>query len=350
METILTNLGTKIRTTRMELGLSQEQLSEASGVQRSQISKIESGMIDVQLTTLEKVSNALNVPLPFLLTENFGHYDIHPFVKWAGGKTQLLDVIESHMPSYFNSYFEPFVGGGALFFKIQPKKAYINDFNDELVCVYKCLGDNEYFEKLKELLTEHENKHSEEYYYMVREQDKDEHFLELPIYVRAARMIYLNKTCFNGLYRVNSKGFFNVPSGKKTKVNCFDRKCFDDLNSFFKNANINISSGDFEKILNKAKAGDFVYFDPPYDTWEDKDSFTDYGKGGFGKEEQARLAKCYRALAEKGVFVMLSNHNTKYINELYKGFHINVVPAKRMINSKASGRGEVEEVLITNYE
>ena len=163
-------------------------------------------------------------------------------------------------------------------------------------------------------------------------------------------MIYLNKACFNGLYRVNSKGYFNVPSGKKKIVHCFDRKTFDNLNLFFKNRKPVITSIDFELAVKNAKAGDFVYFDPPYDTWEEKNSFTSYDKNAFGKEEQIRLAKVFKDLSNKGVYVMLSNHNTKFINELYKDFHITVVPAKRMINSKADGRGAVEEVIITNYE
>ena len=192
--------------------------------------------------------------------------------------------------------------------------------------------------------------HSEEYYYQIRKMDQLEEFNKLPLYVRAARMIYLNKACFNGLYRVNSKGYFNVPSGKKKIVHCFDRKTFDNLNLFFKNRKPVITSIDFELAVKNAKAGDFVYFDPPYDTWEEKNSFTSYDKNAFGKEEQIRLAKVFKDLSNKGVYVMLSNHNTKFINELYKDFHITVVPAKRMINSKADGRGAVEEVIITNYE
>ena len=137
---------------------------------------------------------------------------------------------------------------------------------------------------------------------------------------------------------------------KKKTVSCFDKKTFDNLNLFFKNRKPVITSIDFELAVKNAMPGDFVYFDPPYDTWEEKSSFTSYDKNAFGKEEQIRLAKVFKELAAKGVYVMLSNHNTKFINELYKDFHITVVPAKRMINSKADGRGEVEEVIITNYE
>lgn len=350
MEMMLSSLGNDIRNFRMEAGLSQEQLSTLCGMDRAQLSKIEKGtVIGVTFNTIAKIYDALGMKL-VPVKEEVKNLDVHPFVKWAGGKTQLLEVIESHLPETFNRYFEPFVGGGALLFKLQPKAFSINDSNEELICVYKCLENNELFELLKKELLKHEENHSEEYYYQVREMDKLEGFNNLPIYVRAGRMIYLNKACFNGLYRVNSKGYFNVPSGKKKAVNCFDKKTFDTLNLFFKNRKPVITSVDFEEAVKNAKAGDFVYFDPPYDTWEEKNSFTSYDKNAFGKEEQVRLAKVFKELSDKGVYVMLSNHNTKFINELYKGFHITVVPAKRMINSKVDGRGEVEEVIITNYE
>ena len=274
---------------------------------------------------------------------------LRPFVKWAGGKTQLLDRLHAYMPKTYNNYFEPFIGGGSFFLNISPKKATINDFNAELVCAYKCFQNDELFESLKNELKKHEANHSEEYYYQIRSMDKEEGFLTLPIYVRAARMIYLNKSCFNGLYRVNSKGFFNVPSGRKKKVVTFDEENFDSLREYFRNNNITILNGDFEDAVKNAKAGDFVYFDPPYDVIENKNSFTSYAKNDFGKDEQIRLARLYKKLSDKDVLVMLSNHNTVFINELYKDFNIHVVNAKRMINSKADRRGDVEEVIITNY-
>ena len=275
---------------------------------------------------------------------------MHPFVKWAGGKTQLLSKIKDLMPKEYNRYFEPFVGGGALLFEIKPKDFLINDFNSELVEAYKSLTNKSDFELLKESLKAHENEHSEEHYYEVREMDKSKDFLDLPRNVRAARMIYLNKACFNGLYRVNAKGYFNVPSGKKKKVTCFEESNLNDLYNFFNSSSYEILNGDFEEAVRNAKKGDFVYFDPPYDTWDDKNSFTSYAKNPFGKEEQVRLSNVYKALSNKGVYVMLSNHNTDFIRELYKDFNIHIVEAKRMINSKADGRGNVEEVIITNYE
>lgn len=275
---------------------------------------------------------------------------MHPFVKWAGGKTQLLDRIHELMPKEYSHYYEPFIGGGALLFSVSPKDFTINDFNSELIQAYKCFTNEEDFKKLVERLNYHQERHSEEHYYEVREMDKDPDFLKLPIYERAARMIYLNKSCFNGLYRVNSKGFFNVPSGKKKKVVCYEEENLEEIRKFFSASKFEILNGDFQEAVKNVRKGDFVYFDPPYDTWEDKDSFTSYAKNPFGKEEQKRLADVYKEISEKGAFVMLSNHNTEYIRDLYKDFHIHVVEAKRMINSKASGRGNVEEVIITNYE
>lgn len=347
----LTSIGTEIRIYRLQAGLSQEDLSKICGVERAQLSRIESGEVQgVTYITIEKILNSLGRKLQTNELEVEENLIVHPFVKWAGGKTQLLEVIESHLPTSFNRYFEPFVGGGALLFKLQPKSFSINDTNSELIAVYNCFQNDGLFNELKEKLKEHEANHSEEYYYKVRDLDKYELFNVFPMVEHAARMIYLNKACFNGLYRVNSKGYFNVPSGKKKKVKCFDEENFSNIRRFFKKRKAVITNVDFEEAVKNAKSGDFVYFDPPYDTWEDKNSFTSYGKDTFGKDEQIRLAKVFKALSDKGVYVMLSNHNTKFIQELYSEFHINVVPAKRMINSKADGRGDVEEVLITNYE
>lgn len=338
--------GNKVRELRLQQGLSQDELAFYCGMDRPQITKIEQGKVNVTLETIERLSQALQIKTSLLLEETKA---LRPFVKWAGGKTQLLDRLHAYMPETYNNYFEPFIGGGSFFLNIAPKKATINDFNAELVCAYKCFQNDELFESLKNELKKHEVNHSEEYYYQIRSMDKEEGFLTLPIYVRAARMIYLNKSCFNGLYRVNSKGFFNVPSGRKKKVVTFYEDNFDSLREYFRNNDIMILNGDFEDAVKNAKAGDFVYFDPPYDAIENKNSFTSYAKNDFGKDEQIRLAKLYKRLSDKGVFVMLSNHNTAFINELYKDFNIHVVNAKRMINSKADGRGDVEEVIITNY-
>lgn len=272
-----------------------------------------------------------------------------PVVKWAGGKRQILDKLKENMPEEFNNYFEPFIGGGALLFSIAPKNATINDVNQELLAIYTCLKDDTLFDLMLEELVNHEKNHSEEHYYEVREWDRNPRFELEPLWKRAARAIYLNKACFNGLYRVNSKGYFNVPSAKKKHVTTYSKENMDKIHEYFKNDDITIISGDFVEATRNAKEGDFIYFDPPYDTWEDKESFTAYSKFDFNKDDQRRLAECFKELTRRGVKCMLSNHNTEFINELYKGFNIKVISVKRMINSDASGRGPVEEVIITNY-
>jgi DNA adenine methylase len=274
---------------------------------------------------------------------------IRPFIKWAGGKTQILDEIVKRMPKNYGTYFEPFVGGGALFFHVQPKTAVINDMNSELISAYKVFFDTGSLNKLKDTLNLYEKNHSEDFYLSIRSLDRNKDFSSKADYEHAARLIYLNKACFNGLYRVNSKGFFNVPSGKKDKVNCYDEDNLNSIHSFFTLSNIKVLNGDFEKAVETAKKDDFVYFDPPYDTWDGKDSFTSYDKGGFGRDEQIRLAECFKTLTKKGVKAMLSNHNTAFICDLYKDFHIDVINARRMINSNPNGRGDVQEVLIMNY-
>ncbi len=275
---------------------------------------------------------------------------MHPIVKWAGGKHQLLEKIKELMPKEYNNYYEPFVGGGALLFELAPKNATINDVNLELLAIYTCMKDDELYKLMLEELDKHEENHNDEYYYEVRSWDRDNRFELEPLWKRAARAIYLNKSCFNGLYRVNAKGYFNVPSAKKEKVNTYDLDNMEAIHNYFKNDNITILNGDFVEATRTAKAGDFVYFDPPYDNFEDKESFTAYSKFDFNKDDQVRLANCFKDLTERGIKCMLSNHNTKFINELYKDFNIHVVNAKRMINANANGRGNVEEVIITNYE
>ena len=272
-----------------------------------------------------------------------------PVVKWAGGKRQILEKLKANLPEKFNNYFEPFIGGGALLFDLAPKNATINDVNQELLAIYTCLKDDELYRLMLEELDKNEKNHSEEYYYQVREWDRDPRFELEPLWKRAARAIYLNKSCFNGLYRVNAKGYFNVPSAKKEHVVTYSKANMEEIHEYFKDDNVTILSGDFVEATRNAHEGDFVYFDPPYDSWEDKESFTAYSKFDFNKDDQRRLADCFKDLTNIGVKCMLSNHNTAYINELYNGFNIQVIKAKRMINANAAGRGAVEEVIITNY-
>ena len=271
-----------------------------------------------------------------------------PFVKWAGGKRQIIDELKKYIPDEFNTYYEPFIGGGALLFELAPKKAVINDSNAELMNVYQVLCDDSKFKKMCRVLNNYEANHSEEFFYEIRNKDKNKNtFNRLSDYTRAARTIYLNKACFNGLYRVNSKNEFNVPFGKKSKVNTYDGNNLITVSNYLTMNDIKILNKDFEEVLKDAKKGDFVYFDPPYDS--DNNIFTSYTEEGFGKEEQRRLAKVFKELDQQGVYVMLSNHNTTFINELYKDYHIHVIEAKRNINSNGKKRGKVEEVIITNF-
>lgn len=271
-----------------------------------------------------------------------------PFVKWAGGKRQILDKLKSHIPEEYNTYFEPFVGGGALLFDLAPKNAVINDSNEELMNAFNVLCNDKKYSKMCKYLNKFERKHNEEFYYEIRNIDRNKKkFNKLNDCKRAARTIYLNKACFNGLYRVNSKGEFNVPFGKKTKVNTYDGENLLNVHSYLTLNNVNILCADFEDAVSFAKEGDFVYFDPPYDS--DTTTFNSYTEDGFNKDEQRRLAKVFKELDKLGVKVMLSNHNTILIKELYKDYNFHIIEAKRSINSNGKKRGKVEEVIITNY-
>ena len=271
-----------------------------------------------------------------------------PFVKWAGGKRQILDKLKKYIPKEFNVYYEPFVGGGAMLFELAPKNAVINDSNGELMNVFNILCNDKKYNKMCKYLNKFERKHSEEFYYKLRNIDRNiKKFSKLNECKKAARTIYLNKACFNGLYRVNSKGEFNVPFGKKTKVNTYDGENLLNVHSYLTMNNIDILCTDFEDACSTTKKGDFVYFDPPYDS--DTSTFNSYTENGFNKDEQIRLANVFKDLDKKGVKVMLSNHNTILIKELYKDFNIHVIEAKRSINSNGKKRGNVEEVIVTNY-
>ena len=264
-----------------------------------------------------------------------------PFVKWAGGKRQIIDKLLHYAPDDFDTYYEPFVGGGALLFELSPKKAVINDSNKELINVYECIKDSNKFELMCKELNRHEAKHCEDYYYEIRNLDRDKaRFNKIADYKRAARTIYLNKACFNGLYRVNSKNEFNVPFGKKDKVNTYEGQNLGIICGFLNFNDIKILSVDFEESVKDAKKGDFIYFDPPYDS--DTSTFNSYTEDGFGKDHQERLAKVFKELSDRGCYVMLSNHNTTLVKELYKNFNIHVIEAKRNINSNGKKRGKLK--------
>lgn len=273
-----------------------------------------------------------------------------PFVKWAGGKRQIIEKLLKLVPENYETYYEPFVGGGALLFELSPRNAVINDSNKELMNVYKTIADDKGFEETIKLLNSYEIKHSEKFFYKLRNLDKDkEKFNKLTPAEHAARTIYLNKACFNGLYRVNSKGEFNVPFNKKLTINTYDGQNMTLAYVYFQTNAVKMLNVDFEEAVKDAKKGDFIYFDPPYDS-DDEKTFNSYTEDGFGKEQQIRLSEVFKDLSNRGCYVMLSNHNTKLVNELYADFNIHVITAKRNINSKGTKRGAVEEVIITNYE
>lgn len=275
---------------------------------------------------------------------------LQPILKWAGGKRQLIPQLEEHFPETFTEYYEPFVGGGAVLFHLQPKKAIISDDNDELINCYFCIK-NHLDELIKELKS-YENKNDSKSYYEIRAMDRSPEYKDLSAVCRAARLIYLNRTCYNGLFRMNSAGQFNSPFGAyKNPVIC-NEPVLRAIHKYFNENDIKFRVGDFEKNCLDAPSGSFIYFDPPYDQYEEQVNFVGYTKNGFSRDDQKRLKKVCDELIEKGCFVMISNSKTPFILELYSNsknyitYKINTVNARRNINSKANKRGEVEEVLI----
>lgn len=271
---------------------------------------------------------------------------VSPVVKWVGGKRQLLSEIEKYIPEY-TQYYEPFVGGGALLFHLQPKKAIINDVNSELMNLYQVIKDN--VEELINNLSKHEN--TPDYFYDIREWDRDkEKYNRLSNIEKASRIIYLNKTCYNGLFRVNRAGEFNSPFGNYKNPNIVNDSVLRAVSIYFNKANVTFKCGDFEEAVKGIRKGSFVYFDPPYDPVSNSASFTGYDKGGFNREEQKRLKDLCDRLDRKNVKFLLSNSATDFILELYKDYKIEIVKAKRAINSQGDKRGEVDEVLVRNYD
>ncbi len=265
-----------------------------------------------------------------------------PFLKWAGGKGRLLSQYEAFLPAAIDTYYEPFLGGGAVFFHLagRARRAVLGDINPELVNVYCCVRDE--VEALIRHLRNHQRWHSPDYYYQVRQQQA----LPTPI-ERAARLIYLNKTCYNGLYRENSQGHFNVPVGNYKNPAICDAPLLRSASTALQIADIQTFS--FEALLERQlSARDFVYFDPPYHPISSTSSFTGYSRHGFKGADQARLAELFRTLAAQGLRVMLSNSDCELIRELYQGFNLHPILAARAINSRAARRGKVSELLITS--
>jgi DNA adenine methylase len=270
-----------------------------------------------------------------------------PFLKWAGGKRELMPHLRRYVPEKYNLYFEPFVGAGALLFDLQPLTAVINDANSELINCYRIIKDHP--GRLISALREHKN--SSRYFYRLRRLDRDKGFRRISAIRRASRIIYLNKTCYNGLFRVNSRGEFNVPFGHYLNPLIVDEEVIRGVSRYLNRARIHISNDDFEKALAGADKGDFVYLDPPYDPISDTSSFTGYNLSSFGREEQRRLRDTCDALTARGCQVLLSNSATDFIRELYgdeRRYTLVEVQVSRKINAVATARGKIKELLILN--
>ncbi|MEA5552210.1 DNA adenine methylase [Anabaena cylindrica UHCC 0172] len=263
-----------------------------------------------------------------------------PFLKWAGGKNRLIPQYKDYFPQHYQTYYEPFLGGGAVFFYLQPPQAVLTDINAELIITYRCVRDH--VEELIELLQKHKERHDGDYYYDVRA------YPEGTDLEKAARFIYLNKTCFNGLYRVNSQNKFNVPLGKYKNPGI----CQEDLLRVASKAlsRTDIQQADFTKVLKFAlNSDDFVFFDPPYYPVSETSYFTAYSRYSFAESQQIELRDIFVKLSKSGVRVMLSNSDCKFIRDLYKNFNIRTISAARSINSNAQKRGLINELLITSY-
>lgn len=272
-----------------------------------------------------------------------------PFLKWVGGKGQLLEQFKNLFPKKYNKYYEPFVGGGAVFFYLKPESGHINDINQVLINTYKIIKTKPH--DLIELLRDLENKfhktkdeNKKEFYYDIREKFND---IKKPNLQKSAYLIFLNKTCFNGMYRENSKGGFNVPFGQYKNPTILNESNILEVSKLLKH--IEITNTSFEECLENAEKGDFIYFDPPYYPLNKTSSFTTYSKDNFLEKEQEKLASLFKKLDKKGCYVMLSNSNTEFIKNLYKDYNIKKISASRMINSISSKRGKILELVIRNY-
>jgi len=270
-----------------------------------------------------------------------------PFLKWAGGKARLLAQFEKLFPESWKAYHEPFLGGGAVFFRLtatgRVQQGSLSDINEGLVECYEMVRDQ--VDDVIEALREHEEAHSDDYYYQVRGISSES--LDAP--QRAARMIYLNKTCYNGLYRVNSRGKFNVPVGSYVNPTVCDEANLRSASKALENTDICVAS--FSTVVDRAEEGDFVYLDPPYVPVSKTANFTSYSKGGFTEEDQKNLAATFAELHDKGCKVMLSNSDSPLVRALYSDsrWRIEEVFARRNINSKGTKRGSITELVVLSY-
>lgn len=272
---------------------------------------------------------------------------VAPVLKWVGGKRQLLEVLTPLLPGAISTYCEPFVGGGALFFDLQPKKACINDINEELMRVYAVIKDD-----VGNLINALQGfKNEADFFYSVRDWDRDkEKYRLLSDVQKAARTIYLNKTCYNGLFRVNNSGEFNSPFGNYRNPNIVNAPTLRAVSSYLNTAAVTLSAVNYADRLKSLPRGTFVYLDPPYDPVSDTANFTGYSRGGFSRADQIALRAACDDLNTRGIKFMLSNSATDFIKAQYSAYHMTIVQAKRAINSDSTKRGEVDEVVVRNYE
>lgn len=271
-----------------------------------------------------------------------------PFTKWTGGKRKLLPILTELLPDDFNRYYEPFIGGGALLFKLLPHDAVINDFNEELINSYLQIRDNP--NELIDLLAEHRDKNSKDYYLNIRSADRDGRIESMTDVERAARILYMLRVDFNGLYRVNSKNQFNVPYGRYKNPKILDKDLIYEVSGYLNANNIQILQGDFANAVAEAIDGDLVYFDPPYIPLSETSSFTSYTHEGFSYEDQVRLRNTVRDLTRRGVNVILSNSSSPLVEDLYQEFNLHYVDASRTNGAKPTSRGKIKEIIVTNYE
>ena len=270
--------------------------------------------------------------------------EIKPILKWVGGKRQLLNEIIPLIENDYSVYVEPFIGGGAVFFELQPKKAIINDYNSELINLYTVIKNEP--QKLIEKLEKLKNKNNQDDYYQIRNTDREDEYNNWNNIDKAARTIYLNKTCFNGLYRVNSKGYFNTPFGSYKNPNICNSELILNISKYLNDNNIEIFCGDYKEVLKNLPKNAFVYLDPPYMPISASSSFTSYTNAGFDYSKQVELKQECDKLREQGISFIQSNSDCPEIRELYKDYEIKTVKAKRNVNSKGDLRGEITEVLI----
>lgn len=289
----------------------------------------------------------MNTQIMLFNETNQYNVELSPILKWAGGKRLLSGSILERAPSTFNRYIEPFLGGGAVLFAMRPYNSIVNDINTELINMYKTI--QYHVDDVINKLNIHKQLHSLEYFYKIRSMDRDiDLYNNMSLIDRSARILYLNKTCFNGLFRVNSKGFFNVPIGGAKNPDIVNESGLRSVSTYFNESQTTFLNLDFESVIQYAMKDDFIYMDPPYDPLISQ-SFVTYSSDGFGRKDQIRLKNVYDKLTDIGCKVMMSNSCTDFITDLYKQYRIDIIDAHRFISGQSKGRGKIKEVLILNY-